>query len=149
MKLAVTPLPSLAVAVIFAEPAALQVALPAVVIVTTDVFKLFQFTALEAPVGAAMMLYWYGFPTVPVNVVPFAVFPLVVLIDMDVIFGTTHFKVKLAVTPLPSLAVAVIFAAPAALQDAFPAAVIVTTDVFELVQVTASDAVDGTGMMLY
>ncbi len=149
VKLAFTPLPSFAVAVIFALPAALQVAFPADVIVTTVVLELFQVTALEAPDGFGLMVYVYDLPTVPVRVFPLAVFPLGVMIDIDVIFGRTHFNVKYAVTPLPSFAVAVIFALPAALQVAFPADVTAATVVFELFQVTALDAAAGFGVMVY
>ncbi len=60
----------------------------------------------------------------------------------------THFNVKLAVTPLPSFAVAVITALPAALQVAFPAVVTAATVVFELFQVTALDAAAGFGVMV-
>ncbi len=67
---------------------------------------------------------------------------------MDVIRGI-HLSVKLAVTPLPSFAVAVITEDPAAEQVAFPAEVIVTTEVLELFHVTAADAPDGAGVMEY
>ena len=66
----------------------------------------------------------------------------------SVLYFFTHLRVKLAVTPLPSLAVAVIFAEPAALQVALPAVVIAATPVFALFQVTALDAPDGVGLIV-